>query len=250
MYNPFTLVGKTILVTGASSGIGKSIAIECSKFGAKLVITARNEDRLKETYSMLEGKEHISFVTDLSKDHEIELLVENCPGLDGLVNSAGISMLKPIKYITKDSVNEIFNINTFGPILLTTRFLKKKKLNTDSSIVFISSISGVIVSSIGESSYSATKGAINGFVKGAAIDLAPMKIRVNSVNPGIVNTSLLNLAEELFSDGQIQKKIDQYPLKRFGEPEEVAFGVIYLLSNASRWVTGINLVIDGGFTAQ
>jgi NAD(P)-dependent dehydrogenase (short-subunit alcohol dehydrogenase family) len=166
------------------------------------------------------------------------------------VNNAGIPKLMTVKFIQKKSLDEIINVNTIAPILLTSMLIKKKKLVKESSIVFVSSISGVNISTLGESSYSASKGAIHGFVKGAAIDLAGQKIRVNSVNPGLVQTEILNLANEMFSEEQIITKLKQYPLRRIGQPEDVAFGVIYLLSDASSWVTGTSIVIDGGFTLQ
>ena len=248
MYNPFSLAGKTVLITGASSGIGRGISIECAKMGATLVITGRNEERLNKTFLALEGENHMQIVADLVKTEDLDSLVEKCPPLDGCVNNAGIPKLMVVKYIKKESLDEILEINTIAPIMLTSTLVKNKKLNVGASVVFVSSISGVLISTLGESSYSASKGAINGFVKGAAIDLASKKIRVNSVNPGLIQTEILELAGELFSKEQIDGKLKQYPLKRIGQPEDVAHGVVYLLSNASSWVTGSNIVIDGGFT--
>jgi len=247
MYNPLSLHGKTILVTGASSGIGRSIAVECSKMGASVVVTGRSQGRLIETLALLEGH-HFAILADLSQD--LDFIVQECPPLDGLVNSAGIASLMPVKYYKRDRLDEIMEVNAIAPIMLTSLLVKNKKLNNEASVVFISSISGVYISTLGESSYSASKGAINGFVKGAAIDLAYKKIRVNSVNPGLIQTSLLDMASETFSTEQLQEKISQYPLKRIGQPEDVAYGVIYLLSDVSKWVTGTNIVIDGGFTLK
>jgi len=250
MYNPFSLEGKTILVTGASSGIGRGIAVECSKMGAKVVITGRNVERLNETFQLLSGQENQQIIANFSDDKQIEDLVEQCPSLDGCVNNAGIPKLMTVKFIRKESLNDIIRINTIAPILLTSLLVKKKKIIKGASIVFISSISGINISTIGESSYSASKGAINGFVKGAALDLAAQNIRVNSVNPGLIETEILKLAGELFSKDQLNDKLKQYPLKRIGQPEDVAYAVIYLLSDASSWITGTNIVIDGGFTLQ
>jgi len=248
MYNPFSLEGKTILITGASSGIVRGIAVECSKMGARVVLTGRNEERLNETFLSLTGHNHIQIIADLSNTENLTSLVEQCPQLDGFVSNAGIPKLMIVKYIQKESLEEIININTIAPILLTSALIKKKKLIKGGSIVFISSISGVNISTLGESSYSASKGAIHGFVKGAAIDLASQKIRVNSINPGLIETNILKLAGELFSEEQIKDKLKQYPLKRIGQPEDVAFAAIYLLSDAASWVTGASIVIDGGFT--
>ncbi len=250
MYNPFSLEGKTILVTGASSGIGRGIAIECSKMGARVVVTGRNVAQLNETYQALIGKEHIQIIADLSNSDDLTRLIEQSPQLDGCVNNAGIPKLMTVKFIQRESLSEIMGINTLAPILLTSSLVKKKKLKKGASIVFISSISGVSISTLGESIYSASKGAIHGFVKGAAIDLASQKIRVNSINPGLIQTNILKLAGEMFSEDQINDKLKQYPLKRIGQPEDVAYGVIYFLSDASSWVTGASIVIDGGFTLQ
>lgn len=248
MYNPFSLHGKTILVTGASSGIGRCIAIECSKMGAKVVITGRDVHRLNETFLKLEGAGHFQIIADILIEEELASLVEQCPKLDGCVNNAGVPKVLTVKFIKRKSLNEVIGTNTIAPIILTSTLVKNKKLNKNASVVYISSISGICISTLGESIYSASKGAINGFVKGAAIDLASQKIRVNSVNPGIIETNILELAGGLYSKDQVDEKIKQYPLKRIGQPEDVAYGVIYLLSDASSWVTGTNIIIDGGFT--
>ncbi len=248
MYNPFSLIGKTILITGASSGIGRGIAVECSKMGAKLVITGRNEERLQETYNLLVGDGHVVLVADMSKQEDIEKLVSSTPELNGCVHSAGIPKLCAVKFIDRETIEEILNINTVAPILLTSILVKKKKLQKKSSIVFISSISGVFVANIGESPYSATKGAISAFVKGAALELAAQGTRVNSINPALVPTNILKLSNTVFSPEQLEETMyKRYPLKRLGTPEDIAYGVIYLLSDASSWVTGVNLVIDGGY---
>jgi NAD(P)-dependent dehydrogenase (short-subunit alcohol dehydrogenase family) len=248
MYNPFSLEGKTILITGASSGIGRGIAIECSKMGASVVITGRNTNRLNETYTSLHGSNHIQVVANLSKAEELDYLVEQCPQLDGCVNNAGIPKLAIVKFIKRSELNEIMEINAIAPILLTSTLVKKKKINKGASIVFISSVSGVYIPEMGGSTYSASKGAIHGFVKGAAIDLASKNIRVNSISPALIQTNILEFASELFSKEQLLEKLKLYPLKRIGQPEDVAYGVIYLLSNATSWVTGTNIIIDGGFT--
>jgi NAD(P)-dependent dehydrogenase (short-subunit alcohol dehydrogenase family) len=248
MYNPFTLKGKTILVTGASSGIGRGIAIECSKMGAKLVITGRNEERLQETYNLLVGDGHVVLVADMSKQEDIEKLVSATPELNGCVHSAGIPKLCAVKFIDRETIEDILNVNTVAPILLTSLLVKKKKLQKKSSIVFISSISGVFVANTGESPYSATKGAISAFVKGAALELAAQSTRVNSINPALVPTNILKLSNTVFSPEQLEETMyKRYPLKRLGTPEDIAYGTIYLLSDASSWVTGVNLVIDGGY---
>jgi NAD(P)-dependent dehydrogenase (short-subunit alcohol dehydrogenase family) len=247
-YNPFSLEGKTILVTGASSGIGRGIAVECSKMGAKVVLTGRNLERLNETHSLLEGEPHLVFPADLSKQDEIEKLVESVPVVNGCVHSAGIPKICAVKFIDRNTIEDILNVNTIAPILLTSLLLKKKKLQKKSSIVFISSISGVCVANTGEAPYSATKGALSGFTKTAAFELAAQGTRVNSINPALVPTDILKLSNTVFSEEQLKETMyGRYPLKRLGTPEDIAYGAIYLLSDASSWVTGINLVIDGGY---
>lgn len=246
MNNPFSLSDKTILVTGASSGIGKSIAIECSRMGAQLCISGRNSERLNETFNELEGSNHQQFVADLSRDEEIEKLVLSLPKLDGIVHVAGIVKPKPFQFLNREELNEVMNINFYAPVLLTNLLIRKKLVNKNSSIVFISSISGVKASFIGGSSYSASKGALNGIVKGMALDLAPKQIRVNTVIPGMIDTGIFDGSGITQEDLNADKK--RYPLGRYGKPEEVAYAVIYLLSDAGAWTTGSNLLIDGGYT--
>ncbi len=249
MYNPFTLEGKTILVTGASSGIGRGIAVGCSKMGAKVVINGRNQERLQKTFSQLEGEGHIQVVADLSKQEDIERLANEVPALNGFVNSAGIPKICPVKRIDRQTLEEIMNVNAFGPILLTSQLLRKKKLQKKSSIVLIASISGVCMANTGEGPYAATKAALAGYTKTAAFELAAQGTRVNTICPGLVPTEILKLSNEMFSEDQLKETMyGRYPLKRVGTPEDIANGAIYLLSDASSWVTGINLVIDGGYT--
>lgn len=248
-YNPFSLEGKTILVTGASSGIGRGIAVECSKMGAKMVINGRNIERLNETMSMLEGEGHVAIAADLSKQEDIDKLVAECPEINGVVHSAGIPKICGVKHIDRTLLEEIVNVNEIAPILLTSGLLKKRKLQKKSSVVFIASISGVCVANVGEAPYSTTKGGLAGFTKGAAYELAAQGTRVNTICPALVPTSILGLSNEMFSEQQLKDTMyGRYPLKRVGTPEDIANGAIYLLSDASSWVTGINLIIDGGYT--
>ena len=246
MYNPFSLENKKILVTGASSGIGRAIAIECSKMGAEVIITGRNEGRLAETYGQLEGKHPAYIVADLTKEEDIERLVAGTENLNGLVNCAGLTIPKPFKFLQESDIETVMTVNFNAPLLLTQRLVKKKKLEKGGSVVFISSISGTKVSYIAGSIYSASKGAINGLCKGLALELAPQQIRVNTVVPGMVETNIVSGGE--IAEEQLEIDRQKYPLKRYGKPEEVAYAVVYLLSGASGWVTGSNLLIDGGYT--
>lgn len=247
MYNPYSLQCKTILVTGASSGIGQSVAIECSKMGATVVITGRNKDRLQETYDMLEGSGHIQIPADLSSYPEIQKLVDECPKVDGVSHNAGIAKIIPVKRISQENLEEIVGTNAFGPILLTQLLVRNKKINNKGSIVFTSSLSGVYCVHYGESMYAASKGALSGFAKGAALELAAQGIRVNCVNPSIIQTNIFKNEGEIISDEQMQEKIQNYPLKRLGVTTDVSWAHVFFLSDASSWITGINLPIDGGY---
>lgn len=246
-YNPFSLEGKTVLVTGASSGIGRTTAIECSKMGAKVVITARNEERLKATFESLDranGQEHQMVLADLSSEEGVNALVDQLPHLDGVSLNAGIVKTLPVKFINKDDLSDVLNVNMIGPILLAQRLLKKKKISRGSSVVFTSSIGGVMISTVGNTMYGVSKGGLNAFMKGMALEMASVGIRSNSVNPGFVATNILSAGT--ISEEDLKKNVAAYPLGRFGKPEDIAYAIIYLLSDASSWVTGHTLVIDGG----
>lgn len=245
LYNPFSLDGKTILITGASSGIGRTTAVECSKMGAKVVITGRNEQRLQETFEQLEGDGHIQILADLATLEGIASLVEKMPVVNGCVNNAGYNVMQLISFIKEEDADTIFKVNALAPIMLTSLMVKKKKLQKEGSIVFTSSIAGLGICTPGNSLYSATKGALTSFMKNAAIDLAQKKIRCNAVLPGMIETPL-KAGKSLITEEQWEANRQLYPLKRFGIPEDVAYGIIYLLSDASAWVTGTELVIDGG----
>lgn len=248
MYNPFTLENKTILVTGASSGIGKATAIECSKLGAKVVVTGRNEERLNQTLTELEGEGHLAIVADLSSEDGVNVLVDQCPQIDGLVNNAGSTLMVPTQFISREKLMQVLEVNTVAPIMLTQQLLKKKKLGRGASVVITDSISGVKIASPGNVLYSTSKSAINGFVKNAALDLASKNIRVNAVCPGMIDTHILDNGSVTAED--VEADMKKYPLRRYGKPEEVAYAIIYFLSDASGFTTGANLVIDGGFILQ
>lgn len=246
-YNPFTLEGKTILVTGASSGIGKQTAIECSKMGATVIVTARNQERLQDTLLQLDSSlnlKHTMLIADLSSEEGVQTLVDQLPILDGVSLNAGIVKTLPIKFINNEELTQVLNTNMIGPVLLAQRLLKKKKLVKGSSVVFTSSIGGVMISTIGNSMYGISKGGLNAFMKAFALETAPLGIRSNSVNPGLVDTNILSAGT--ISEDDLKKNLSNYPIGRFGRPRDIAFAIIYLLSDASAWVTGHSLVIDGG----
>jgi len=247
--NPFSLEGKTILVTGASSGIGKATAIECSNLGANVIALGRNEQRLEEVKKSLCTEyiaSHQVLKVELTDQEQVESLVAGLPQLDGLVNCAGISTTWLFQSLTREKLNKVFDVNFFSPVELSRLILKKKKMNKGGSIVFISSIDGPINSHIANSSYGATKAALAAIARGMAVELAPKNIRVNYVMPGQTETPLIH--NDSITEEQLALDMAKYPLKRYGRPEEIAYGVIYLLSDASTFTTGAGLVIDGGFT--
>lgn len=243
-YNPYTLVGKTILVTGASSGIGRGAAIECAKMGAKVIITARNEERLQETLAQLEGEGHEMRVCDLSDNDAIKAMVDTLPEVQGVVNNAGFTTIQPIQFINEEVFRDIMQVNTMAPVLILKYLLKKKKLKAGASVVFTSSLAGIGKMSVGNTMYGCSKGAISAFIQGAAKELATKRIRVNAVCPGLVESQIL--ASGTIADDQLEKLMELYPLGRAGKPEDVAWAMIYLLSDASSWITGVNLPVDGG----
>ena len=250
IYNPFSLKNKTVLVTGASSGIGRAIAVECSKMEAKVILSARNDARLKETLSLMDNVSLHKIVTaDLTSNTDISNLTNMIETkLDGIVHCAGFTIPKLFQFFSDEEVNSIMKVNFNAPVKLTQILLKQKKISKPASIVFISSVSGVYCSSIAGSFYSASKGAINGIVKGLALELAAKGVRVNCVNPGMIETEIFK--NSAITEDDLNKDRQKYPLKRYGKPEEVAYSVVYLLSDASAWMTGANILIDGGYTLQ
>ncbi len=248
MYNPYSLEGKTILITGASSGIGKATAIECSKMGANVIITARNEAKLIQVMTELEGEGHQMFLCDLSKETDIDKMVSELPDVQGVINNAGYTKILPVQFINTDELNSIFQVNTVAPMLLLQKLLKKKKIKKGASIVFTSSLAGLGCCTVGNSMYSATKGAISAFIRCVALELAPKKIRVNAVCPAMVDTGILNSGT--ITKEQLSTELNNYPLGRFGNPSDIALAMVYLLSDASSWITGDNLVLDGGLTLK
>ena len=244
-YNPFTLQGKTILITGASSGIGKTTAMECAKAGARLVITGRDPERLHRVFSQLKGEGHKWLACDLADPDALTVLVSEVPALDGVLFCAGITDTILFKFITKEKIDRIFDVNLFAPILLTKELIAKKKLNKLASLVYISSTSAKETLP-GLGIYSASKRGLNAIMQTVALELAPRKIRSNSILPGMVRTELFDKLSSI-TEEDLAKDETRYPLG-YGRPEDVAYAAIYLLSDASRWMTGSELRIDGGST--
>lgn len=242
-YNPFSLERKTIMVTGASSGIGRGIAVACSKMGANIIIIGRNEHRLQETLQVLEGNGHTMIKCDLTDNTMLVNSVSSLPNLDGIVHCAGIGQRIPCKVIHNVDVDNVMDINFKAPVILQAELLRQKKINKQASVIFIASIASWSPS-IGNAVYSASKGAIISYANCLALELAPRKIRVNCISPAMVWTDLV------FADGTDEEKLKEdeikYPLERYGTPEDIANLAIYMLSDASSWMTGSNVKISGG----
>lgn len=244
--NPFSLVGKRILITGASSGIGKAIAQQCAKMGAKLVISGRNKERLDDTLSTLVGEEHLAIQADLDNETEIKLLVDKLPVLDGLVLAAGFVEMWPVLYATRERINKIFSTNLYSPLEIIRLVIKKKLFKPGFSIVAIDSIAGTTDFCPANGIYGAGKAALASFLKYVAIEMASKSIRVNTISPGMVLTPMHT--NGAVNSEKLEETVGKVPLKRWGKPEDIAYGAIYLLSDAASYLTGTDICIDGGYT--
>lgn len=252
-FNPFSLANKRILVTGASSGIGRAIAISCSMMGAEIVMMARNQKRLVETYNELLPGKHTFFTIDLTKFDSFEPIISECVQqfgkFDGLVHSAGIEISAPLQFTEPQQFEKLFSINVISGFELAKIISKKKYFNSvGGSFVYISSIRG-IVGQEGAIAYSSSKGAIIAGVKSMALELASKNIRVNSISPAIVETEMTRNLFDNISDETKKTMLENHPLG-FGRPDDIANACIYLLSDASRWITGSNMIVDGGYSAK
>ena len=248
MNNPFTLEGKTVLVTGAASGIGRATAVQCAEMGAKVLLVDLNESGLQETQKLIARDDSEYRALDLTDLEKLTEMVSTLPKLDGVASNAGIVLSLLAKFSEPKDVERIFKINTFSHINLVQQLINQKKLNKGASIVFTSSMSGVYCGLAGGSLYGATKSAILGYTKALAIELAPRGIRVNTIHPGMIETPLTSgtaLSKEL-----LEEDAKNYPLGRYGKPEEIAYSIVYLLSDATVWMTGSQLLIDGGYSVK
>ena len=242
MNNPFSLSGKTILVTGASSGIGRGIAVACAGMGAQLILTGRNITRLQETLSTLEGEGHSYIAADLTNAQERTALVEQLPALHGVVHCAGVGSRVPCKMLTQEDIDHVLKPNTEAPMLLQAELLAEKKLQKGASVVIIASAAANMPVA-GNAVYSASKAAMVAYAKCLAQELAPRQIRVNSISPTMVWTDLALVGA---SAEQLTEAEKQYPLKRYGQPQDIAHLAVYMLSDASQWMTGSDVQITGG----
>lgn len=242
---PFQLDNKTILITGASSGIGRQVAVTVSEMGGKTVITGRNTERLKETFDLLKGKEHRMMTANLTHEEELNELVKNLPLLDGVVHCAGTVHPYPIKFFTEEKINSIFGINYNAQVLLMAGLGRQKKLNKNASIVFMSSISAHHPHK-GGALYSGSKSALESFSKVVALEFFLQGVRSNCISAAMVKTPMYDSAAQQTTSEAMEEHISKYPLG-VGMPEDVAHAAVFLLSDASRWITGTTLTLDGGF---
>lgn len=243
MLKQFALGNKSVLVTGASSGIGRQVALSISEAGGTVYITGRDEDRLKKTFQSLSGKGHQFIVADLTADAELKKLVDALPMLDGIVHAAGITSHFPAKFIGAKQISETFDINLGAVMLLMKGILSRKILNDSSSLVFLSSIA-VKYPYFGGSLYSASKQALEGYCRTLALELSSKKIRANCLAPAMVQTPMLEKTEETISKETLDKFQSVHPLG-FGKPEDVANAAVFMLSDASRWITGQRIILGG-----
>ena len=242
-FNPFSLEGKTILVTGASAGIGRGIAVTCSKMGAAVILTGRDQMKLGASMALLEEGNHKIIAADLTNAESMSRMVKELPALDGVVHCAGIGQRVLCKMATENDVDSVMDSNFKAPVLLQTELLRQKRIKKGASIVFVASMA-IWSPSVGNAFYSASKGAIVSYANCLALELAFRNIRVNCISPAMVWTDLI------FQDGveedQLKEDESKYPLKRYGQPEDIANLAIYMLSDASTWMTGSNVKISGG----
>lgn len=248
-FNPFALQRKTILITGAASGIGKATALLCAQMGARTILVDLNEEGLKNTRTVIDNSEGCSiYPLNLTDDAAVASFVGSIPKLDGVVSNAGIVKSLLAKFNEKEDMERIFQINTFSHINMIQELIKHKRLNKGASIVMTSSMSGVFCGLVGGSLYGATKAALVGYAKALAIELAPRGIRVNTVHPGMIETPLTK--DTALSAELLAEDAKNYPLGRYGKPEEIAAAMVYLLSDATVWMTGSKLLIDGGYSLK
>lgn len=243
MYNPYSLEGKTILITGAASGIGKATSIECTKVGAKVVAVDLNIEGLEALTPQLEGEGHLSFAGNLCHEEFLASLGEQVPSLDGVFLCAGVSDTTPVKFITEEKIARVMNVNLIAPIMMLKKLLVKKKINKGGSLVWMSSYGAEKVEP-GLGIYAASKSAVNGIMRAYAKELVSRKIRSNSIMPMMIRTELLSTLNNI-SDKDWERQEAMYPLG-FGSPLDVAYAAIYLFSDASRWITGTMIKMDGG----
>jgi NAD(P)-dependent dehydrogenase (short-subunit alcohol dehydrogenase family) len=248
-YNPFAIESKTILVTGATSGIGRATAVECARMGARIIAVGRNQERLDTLQNELKNEcltneGHLFFQCDLADEAQVQVLVETISRIDGVACCAGVANMNPFAFVSHEEMERVFQINCFAPVMLVNRLLKAKKIGKGSSVVFVSSVDGPKIVHAGNSVYSGSKSALVGMARNMAIDLAGKKIRVNCVLPGTTDTPMIHTGSA--TDESLAETAKSLPMQRFAQPKEIANAIIFLLSNAASYITGTEITVDGG----
>lgn len=252
MRNPLELTGRTFLVTGGSSGIGLASAILLSQLGARVVLASRSEQRLSAARQQLEGSNHLIEPVDFSSSQDlvgwVKAIVAKTGPLHGIVHCAGVQAIRPLRLLAEAEIDSILRVNVSSAIILAKGFRVRGMHAKGASIVYISSVMGM-VGAAGRVAYCASKSALSSLIKSLALELAPEDIRVNSVAPGFVRTSMLDDAEAAMGSEQLGNIEKAHPLG-FGEPNDVANAIAFLVADTGRWITGTTLVVDGGYTAH
>lgn len=252
MHNPMALDGRTVLVTGASSGLGRAISILISRLGGRAVLVARNAERLEETRSLMQAGEHRIEQFDLTEldgiSRWMKQLASEVGPLDGLVHCAGLHVTLPLRVLKPSRLEELMKVNVSAAMALTKGFRQRGVRAEQGSVVYLASVAA-LAGSPGNAGYSATKGALVSMCRSLAVELAPERIRVNCLAPGWVPTELAAKAEEKFDDRQLQTISEMHPLG-LGRPDDVANAAAFLLAETGRWITGQTLVVDGGYTCH
>ncbi|MPT05103.1 MAG: SDR family oxidoreductase [Delftia sp.] len=237
----FFLHSKVVLVTGASSGLGRQVAISCAQRGAHVIITGRDASRLQQTFDQLEGKGHRQILAEQTSSEERAALVHSIPALHGVVHCAGKQMLSPIRLLSETLMTKMYEVNFLAPVMLTQQLFQNRKIEPAASIIFMLSTSAHIgTPAVGP--YSAMKSGLLGIIRCLAMEQGKHRIRVNGISPSVVPTPMWGDNDQT---EPLQAQRARHPLG-LGTPEDVANAAIYLLSDASRWVTGTSLVMDGG----
>lgn len=252
MINPMEQSNNVVMVTGASSGIGQATCQLLNQLGATIVLVGRNQETLKVTRDTLDEKNHVISLFDFSKINSIEPWFENIiqqtGPLSGIVHCAGEQLLQPLKIVKTEDVERLMNVNVTSGLILAKAFRQRPSHTQNASIVYLASVMGCVGSG-GRSTYSATKGAVIAMTKSLALELVRDKIRVNCIAPAFVKTAMFEQTKKMVGDGVMNEVEKLHPLG-FGEPIDVANSIAFLLSQASRWITGTTLFVDGGYTAQ
>jgi len=245
----YSLAGHRILVTGASSGIGRATAVLAAQRGASVALVGRHQPRLEETLEMMVGDEHTIHNFDLSEADSVDRLFAESGPTSDIIHAAGTQVTSPVRVLTDKQINDLMTINVHAALRLARAFSKRKnRTPTPHAIVLVSSVMGLVGVS-GGTAYSAAKSAIGGIVRSLGVEFAPIGIRVNAVAPGYVHTPLLEQMNKVWTEDQRATVESLHPLG-FGEPRDVAGALLFLCSSEARWITGTVLPVDGGYTAR